>query len=51
MVHDGAYQLTATGPRSRRVALPTSAKLEVLLGQIVKRSARQVSVECAFRFR
>lgn len=40
LVLDGAYELRAAGPRVRRVALPTSAELDVLLGQIVARIAR-----------
>jgi hypothetical protein len=39
---DGAYELTAAGPRFRRVAPPTVAELEALLGQIVARIARHL---------
>jgi len=39
---DGVYDLTAAGPRFRRVAPPTAAELEALLGQIVTRIARHL---------
>jgi hypothetical protein len=39
---DGVYELTATGPRFRRVAPPTPAELEALLGQIAGRVARHL---------
>ncbi|MCC7330826.1 MAG: transposase [Gammaproteobacteria bacterium] len=39
---DGVYELTAVGPRFRRVAAPTSAELDALLGQIVGRIARHL---------
>jgi hypothetical protein len=42
LVLDGAYELTAAGPRFRRVAPPTSAEIEALLGQIVTRTARHL---------
>jgi len=38
----GVHELTAAGPRFRRVAPPTSAELEALLGQIVTRIARHL---------
>jgi hypothetical protein len=42
LVLDGVYELTATGPRFRRVAPPTPAELNALLGQIVARIARHL---------
>lgn len=42
LVLDGVYELTAAGPRFRRVAPPTPAELDALLGQIVARIARQL---------
>ena len=42
LVLDGAYELTAVGPRFRRVAPPTAAELDALLGQIVTRIARHL---------
>ena len=39
---DGVHELTAAGPRFRRVAPPTAAELEALPGRIVTRIARQL---------
>jgi hypothetical protein len=39
---DGAYELTAVGVRFRRVAPPTPAEIEALLGTIVTRIARHL---------
>ncbi len=42
LVLDGVYELTAAGPRFRRVVPPTTAELEALLGTIVRRIARHL---------
>ncbi len=42
LVLDGVYELTAAGPRFRRVAPPTAAGLDALLEQIVTRIARHL---------
>lgn len=42
LVLDGVYELTAAEPRFRRVAPPTAAELEALLGRIVTRIARHL---------
>ena len=42
LVLDGVYELTATGPRFRRVPPPTPVELDELLGTIVTRIARQL---------
>jgi hypothetical protein len=42
LVLDGVYKPTAAGPRFLRVAPPTPAELEALLGRIVQRIARHL---------